>query len=243
MIKVIVNGAHGRMGLETVKAIHEDPQFELVGTATRGDVLSDIIRHTKADVVVDFTTPEVVYDNVKTILAAKARPVVGTTGLPLQSIHALQEMAAKEKIGGIIAPNFSMAAVLMMKYAKDAARYFSNVEIIEWHHEKKLDAPSGTAVKTAEMIAESFSKKPTPREEKESLKGARGGEYEGIHLHSIRLPGLLAHQEVLFGDTGETLSLRYDSIHRNAYMPGVCFACKKVMDLQTFAYGLNELLD
>jgi 4-hydroxy-tetrahydrodipicolinate reductase len=242
MIKVIVNGANGRMGQETIAAVNQEPGLQLVGQTTAVDDLATLISETKADVVVDFTVPSVVYANTKLILNAGARPVVGTTGLLPQQIEELQQLASERKMGGVIAPNFSMAAVLMMKYAKDAAHYFSNVEIIEWHHEKKIDAPSGTAIKTAQMIEEGFSQKPSPREDQELLSGARGAKHQDIRIHSIRLPGLLAHQEVLFGLPGETLAIRYDSISRAAYMPGVCFACKKVMELDELVYGLDRLL-
>lgn len=242
MIKVIVNGASGRMGQETVAAINQEAGLQLVGQTTAADDLAKLISETKAEVVVDFTIPSVVYENTKTILNAGARPVVGTTGLLPQQVEELQQFAREKELGGVIAPNFSMAAVLMMKYAKDAAHYFSNVEIIEWHHEKKIDAPSGTAIKTAQMIEEGFAKKPSPREDQELLSGARGANHQDIRIHSIRLPGLLAHQEVLFGLPGETLSIRYDSISRAAYMPGVCFACKKVMELDELVYGLDRLL-
>ena len=155
----------------------------------------------------------------------------------------LQKLCAQAGLGGLIAPNFAIGAVLMMKFAKEAIRYMPNVEIIELHHDRKADAPSGTAIKTLNMLAEARKQKPDPIvDEKEILPGARGAQSEGIHVHSIRLPGLVAHQEVIFGGKSETLTLRHDSIHRESFMPGVCFGCKKVIELKELIYGLENLL-
>lgn len=243
LIRVIVNGSKGRMGLESVKAIREDPKLDLVAQTDLNDNLSEIINQSRAQVVLDFTDAEVVMDVTLRIIEAGARPVIGTSGLLPPQVNELQTLCRKLKIGGLIAPNFAIGAVLMMKYSKDAAKYLPNAEVIELHHDGKLDAPSGTAIKTASLIAESrknFSKKKS--HEKEIIQGSRGGDTEGIRVHSIRLPGLIAHQEVIFGGKSQTLTIRHDSTHRESFMPGVCLACKKVMDLNELVYGLENLL-
>ncbi|MGK5095495.1 4-hydroxy-tetrahydrodipicolinate reductase [Deltaproteobacteria bacterium TL4] len=241
-MRVLVNGAKGRMGQETVKAITADVELELVAQTDLENNLSETIKETGAQVVVDFTTASSSYENTKLILESGARPVIGTSGLLPEQIKELQELCLQKNSGGLIAPNFAIGAVLMMKFAKEAARYLPHVEIIELHHDRKADAPSGTALKTADMIAESRQYTPQPLEEKELLAGARGAKAQNIHIHSIRLPGLVAHQEVLFGGQSQTLSIRHDSIHRDSFMPGVCLACKKVMKLRELVYGLENLL-
>jgi 4-hydroxy-tetrahydrodipicolinate reductase len=241
-IKIIVNGAHGRMGQETVQAVQDDHELELVATCDHGDNLAEKIQQTNADVVVDFTTPAAVFENTRTIIAANAHPIIGTTGLIPEQITELQQFAFEKKCGGIIAPNFSIGAVLMMRFAAEAARYLPHAEIIEFHHDGKKDAPSGTAMKTAAMIAAERKENPVDPTEKELLPGARGGKQNNIAIHSIRLPGFVAHQEVIFGGKNETLTIRHDSIHRNAFMPGVIFACKKVLSLNELIYGLEKLL-
>lgn len=242
-INVLVNGAFGRMGQMTVKAVEEHPNLTLVGQTGREYDLAKSIKDSGADVVIDFTLPESVYANTMTILEAGARPVIGTSGLKLEQIKTLQQKADELKRGGLIAPNFSLGAVLMMKYAREIAKYMPHVEIIEMHHDKKIDSPSGTAMRTAEMIATgrdniNASHKPG----RESLPHARGATYHNIPIHSIRLPGFLAHQEIIFGNEGETLTLRHDSIDRLSFMPGVCFACEKVMTLNKLMYGMEEIL-
>ena len=243
MLKVIVNGAHERMGQETVKAVKQEQDFQLVGECDSQDNLLQSIQSTAEDIVIDFTNPTAVYTNALTIIEAGASPVIGTTGMTQEQIKELQCRCAKKKLGGIIAPNFSVGAILMMKYARDAARYLADVEIIEMHHENKVDAPSGTAMKTAEMIAEVRKSNRTDKTEHEILKGARGGKIHGIPIHSVRLPGYVAHQMVMFGGTSESLTIRHDSNHREAFMPGVILACRQVRGLQQVVYGLEHLLD
>ncbi len=239
-IKVIVNGANGKMGKVTVDAIRADSDCDLVASLTREDDLGAAIKKHHADVVVDFTVPSVVFANSQTIIDNNARPVIGTTGLTLTQIETLQQQCAQKKLGGIIAPNFAIGAILMMKYAADAAKYVPDVEIIEMHHEKKIDAPSGTAAKTAEMIAQSKNLQPATHSPEDA---ARGEHYHGTHIHSVRLPGLFAHQAVMFGGLGQTLTIRHDSTDRNAMMPGVVLACHKVMQLNELVYGLENVLD
>lgn len=242
-IRVLVNGANGRMGQLAVKTISEHPDFILAGTSTRTQDLAAEIKHNKAQVVIDFTRAEAVLNNLKMIVEAGAHPVIGTSGLLQDQVRALQDQCAKLKLGGIIAPNFSLGAVLMMKYAQQIVKYFPQVEIIEMHHAKKNDSPSGTAVRTAELLAEARQNTPFSTPNHETIPGARGANYQHIPIHSIRLPGLVAHQQVLFGGSGETLSLRYDTIDSQCYVPGIILACQKVMTLGKLIYGLEHIID
>ena len=242
-IRVLVNGAEGRMGQEVVKSVTAAADLELVDQTDLGDDLIARINASQAQAVVDFTTAAVAFENTRKILEAGVHPVVGTSGLLAEQVVKLQQLAQDRGIGGLIAPNFAIGAVLLMKYAQDAAKYLPDVEVIELHHNRKADAPSGTAVKTAQLIAE--ARKEIPKalvEEKELFEGARGSEVHGVRVHSLRLPGLVAHQEVIFGGTGETLTIRHDSIHRESFMPGVCLACTKVIGSQQLFYGLEHLL-
>jgi 4-hydroxy-tetrahydrodipicolinate reductase len=242
-IRVHVNGAKGRMGRQVVATVQADPELELVGETDLGDDLPGAIAAEKAQVVVDFTHPSSAYDNVKAILAAGARPVVGTTGFAPQQIADLQARALKLGLGGLIAPNFAIGAVLMMRFAAEAARYLPHVEIIELHHDGKAEAPSGTAIKTAELIAEVRPKAPPPQvESKELQPGARGARGYPVPIHSVRLPGHVAHQEVILGGLGESLRIRHDSISRECFMPGVLLAVKKAPTLKELYYGLEHLL-
>ncbi len=242
-IRVLVNGAKGRMGQEVVKAVTAAADLELVDQTDLGDDLISRIKASQAQAVVDFTTAAVAFENTRKILEAGVHPVVGTSGLLAEQVAELQQLAKDKDIGGLIAPNFAIGAVLLMKYAQDAAKYLPDVEVIELHHNRKADAPSGTAVKTAQLIAEARQEIPKALvEEKELFEGARGSEVHGVRVHSLRLPGLVAHQEVIFGGTGETLTIRHDSIHRESFMPGVCLACRKVIGTQQLFYGLEHLL-
>lgn len=257
-IRVLVNGAHGKMGQATISAIQQAADLVLAGEHGRDQSLAQIIKETQADVVVDFTHPDCVFENTKTIIQAGARPVIGTTGLTQEQVLELQKLCADQKLGGVIAPNFSLGVLLMMRLSQECARYFPHVEIIEMHHNKKVDSPSGTAIRTAQLISEAKSSMSSPFEkegprgishnsapnptEKQTLPGARGARYQDIPIHSIRLPGLLAHQEVIFGDLGQTLTIREDTTSREAYMPGVCLACRKVMTLDHLVFGLENIL-
>ena len=242
-IRVLVNGAKGRMGQEVVKAVTAASDLELVDQTDLGDDLIARIKVSQAQAVVDFTTAAVAFENTRKILEAGVHPVIGTSGLLAEQVAELQQLAEDKGIGGLIAPNFAIGAVLLMKYAQDAAKYLPDVEVIELHHNRKADAPSGTAVKTAQLIAEARQEIPKALvEEKELFEGSRGSEVHGVRVHSLRLPGLVAHQEVIFGGTGETLTIRHDSIHRESFMPGVCLACRKVIGTQQLFYGLEHLL-
>ncbi len=241
-IRVLVNGAAGKMGQETIKAVLATQGLALVGKTDKDDDLSQQIKATQAQVVVDFTHPSVGFQNAKTILAADARPVIGTTGFSTEQIAELKKIAEQKKLGGVVAPNFSIAAILMMQFACDAAKYFPNVEIIEMHHDAKADSPSGTAIKTAEMIA-AVKQKVIPKiQDKAILPHSRGATFEDIHIHAVRLPGIVADQQVIFGGLGETFTLSHRTINREAFMPGVMLACKKVLDLDRLVYGLEEIL-
>ncbi|HVV69651.1 MAG TPA: 4-hydroxy-tetrahydrodipicolinate reductase [Gammaproteobacteria bacterium] len=241
-IRILVNGASGKMGAEACMAIKNSPGLQLVGMAGRGDDLSSMIKNNQAQVVVDFTIATTAFDNAAKIIAADAHPVIGTSGLSPDQLALLTQRCAEKKLGGIVAPNFSIGAVLLMRCAKECARYFPDVEILELHHNQKIDAPSGTALHTAEIISAVKAEVPVNPAEKELHKGARGARYQGIPIHSIRLPGLVAHEEVIFGGMGQTLTLRHDTLNRSAFMPGVCLACHKVLELETLVYGLEHIL-
>ncbi|MFI4919021.1 MAG: 4-hydroxy-tetrahydrodipicolinate reductase [Legionellales bacterium] len=240
--RVIVNGAHGKMGALACATLSAHNDFELVAALSKQDHLAQAISETKADVVVELTRADCVYDNSLIIINHGARPVIGASGLLESQINELTTLCKIKQLGGIIAPNFSIGAVLMMLFAAKASEYFSEVEIIEAHHQLKLDAPSGTALKTAEMIAAARKKSKKNLPIKELLPGARGGCYHDINIHSLRLPGVLAQQKVIFGGVGETLSLTHDSIDRACFMPGVVLACQKAMQLNTLVYGLEHVL-
>lgn len=241
-IRILVNGAAGKMGQVTCKTIEANSDFILVQQNGVKDELVSSIHEYKPDIVIDFTNAESVFKNTETIINASVHPVIGTSGLKETEIKKLQQMSADKKLGGIIAPNFSIGAVLMMKHAKEIAKYFSDVEIIEKHHAGKLDSPSGTALKTAEMIA-AISERAPLKSSRETIPGARGANLKNIPIHSIRLPGFLAHQEIIFGAPGETLTIRHDSIDRQCFMAGVVLACRKVQSLDRLVYGLENLLD
>lgn len=254
MIKVLVSGALGRMGRTVVDAVKNDSELELVGAVDifDGEVdgmkvetdLNSALENCNPDVMVDFTRPDSVFKNVMIALEKKVSPVVGTTGLSDEQKNQIREAAEKNNTPAFIAPNFAIGAVLMMLLSQKVAKYMPDVEIIELHHDKKLDAPSGTAELTAKMIAEVREKhfQGNP-DEKEKIPHARGADYEGMKIHSVRLPGYVAHQEVIFGGLGQTLTIRHDSMGRDSFMPGVVLACKKVRELKGLTVGLDKILD
>ncbi|MBS4032678.1 MAG: 4-hydroxy-tetrahydrodipicolinate reductase [Clostridiales bacterium] len=263
-IKVGVNGAAGNMGKEVMRAVHAEPGLELVAAidingdgrdageaAGMGTIhvplksdLAAVLREVKPDVVVDFTSPYTVLQNIEIILSSGVRAVVGTTGITEADLEKINGWSEKYGVPAIIAPNFAIGAVLMMLFSTQAARYLPEAEIIELHHDRKMDAPSGTAIKTAEMILKARGHSTRQAvEELEKVKGARGGDMNGVHLHSVRLPGLVAHQEVIFGGLGQTLTIRHDSLSRTSFMPGVILAVKEVMGRQDVVYGLENLLN
>lgn len=241
-IGVIVNGAHGKMGTVACSAIANHPEFSLLAGLGRSDDLKKSIQDFKPKIVIDLTTAESVYANAQIILNNNSYPVIGTSGLSTQEISNLQKLAADKYLGGIIVPNFSIGAILMMHFAKLAAKYMPEVEIIEAHHQQKIDSPSGTSLKTADMIASARQTMPRHLETCEIVKNARGAEYKNIHIHSIRLPGYLANQQIIFGSSGETLAISHNSIDRESFMPGLILACQKVINLNSLVYGLENLI-
>lgn len=261
-IKVLVSGACGKMGQEVMKAVLNDAELTLAGAVdvqnTGKDVgpiigmeplgvvvrndLATAIRLDKPQVMVDFTTPMTVMNNLRMALQAKIHAVVGTTGFSSENLQEIAGLSSDSGANVLIAPNFAIGALLMMRFTAEAAKYFPQVEIIELHHDQKLDAPSGTSIKTAEMILKGRGELSQKAIGEEKIKGVRGGEMGGVHLHSIRLPGLIAHQEVIFGGQGQTLTIRHDSLSRESFMPGVVFAIKHISHRPGLTYGLDELL-
>ena len=244
-IRVGVLGARGRMGAEVVKAVTNSSDLELVAQLDLGDSLDQLVSN-KAEVVVDFTTPDSVMKNLEFLLKNEIHAVIGTTGFDQAHIDSLtKELAQHPKVGVLIAPNFAIGAVLMMEFAAKAARYFESAEIVEMHHPAKVDAPSGTAARTAELMTEARKEsamKPMPDATKQSLDGARGSKVGDIPIHSIRAQGLVAHQEVLFGGVGETLTIRHDSLDRAGFMPGVLLGIRSVVKNPGLTHGLDKFM-
>lgn len=264
-IRVFVSGASGKMGQEVVRTLLQQEDMILVGTAdTRqqgrdigyvigsspigidisGPIDAEVLRSSRADVMVDFTNPQSVLKNAKTAILNGVVPVVGTTGLDEAEIAEIRELVEHVGVGAFIAPNFALGAILMMRFAREAAKYFPHIEIIELHHDQKLDAPSGTALKTVEWIKE--VREPMVQghtNEYEKITGARGADVDGIHIHSVRLPGLIAHQEVIFGSTGQALTIRHDAFSRETYMAGIMLAIRKAVLSTELVIGLENFLD
>lgn len=262
-IKVVVNGALGKMGSETVKAVLNEPELELVGMAdirSRGESIGYIIGDSQLDMIIendaeklieltrpaliiDFTSPQSVFDSIRSFLKMGVSCVVGTTGLSDAELKQLDQLALSKGVGVAVIPNFAIGAVLMMKFAREAARYFPDVEIIELHHPQKLDSPSGTSIKTAELINEARSARvPSGIREIEKIPGCRGGDVDAVRIHSVRLPGFVAHQEVIFGGLGQSLTIRHDSYDRVGFMPGVIMVIKKMKEIKGLVYGMDNLL-
>jgi 4-hydroxy-tetrahydrodipicolinate reductase len=267
-IPVIVAGATGKMGRETIKAIAQSEQFTLIGATGRrhlGEDIGEVIglealeipvtndlevllaqgaQEEQLAVMVDFTHPSLVYEHIRAAIAYGVRPVVGTTGLSFGQLRDLEIFADKASMGCAIVPNFSIGMVLLQQAAIAACQYYEHAEIIELHHNLKADAPSGTAIQTAQLLSElgkTFNQSIV--DEKEQIPGARGAKIgENLRIHSIRLPGLVAHQEIIFGALGETYSLRHDTSDRQCYMPGVLLAIRQVIKLKNLVYGLEKLL-
>src|SRR5574344_72286 len=249
MIKIGVCGANGRMGKTVVNAVCAQDDMELVAKIdVCGDGvyknINDAIKEKKIDVLIDFTQPKVIFENAKFCLNNKINSVIGTTGLSDEQISELKTLSEKNKTACLIAPNFSTGAVLMMMFAAKAAKYFDNAEIIELHHNQKKDAPSGTAVKTAKMMAEAKKSFTLGNcAETELIEGARGGKsYSDIHIHSVRMPGYMASQQVIFGSDGQTFKIIHDSTNRECYMPGVMMAVRHAYNKKDFVYGLDNIL-
>jgi 4-hydroxy-tetrahydrodipicolinate reductase len=243
-MRVAVLGAKGKVGATMVQAVVEAPDLTFTAGVDAGDPLSELV-DSRTDVVIDFTHPDVVMDNLKFLIDNGIHAVVGTTGFTDERMSQVQDwLAAKPDVAVLIAPNFAIGAVLSMHFAQQAARFFESAEVIELHHPHKADAPSGTAARTARLIAEARRElPPNPDATSTGLDGARGANVDGIPVHSVRLAGLVAHQEVLFGTQGETLTIRHDSIDRTSFVPGVLLAVRKVAERRGLTVGIEPLLD
>jgi 4-hydroxy-tetrahydrodipicolinate reductase len=245
MIKVGVLGARGRMGAEVVKAVTEAPDLELVASLDLGDSL-ETLKSSGAQVVVDFTTPDSVMANLEFLANNGIHAVVGTTGFDAARMATIEKLiAANPSVGILIAPNFAIGAVLMMEFATKAAKYFESAEIIELHHPNKVDAPSGTAARTADLMSKARKDAglgAMPDATTTSLDGARGATVGDIPVHSVRLRGLIAHQEVLLGGLGETLTIRHDSLDRAGFMPGVLLGVRKIIANPGLTFGLEKFM-
>ena len=259
MLRVVVHGALGKMGQQVTGAVCQEPEMEVVGavdlkvaqdrlplpdgsgTVPSSSDLDSILTGCHPDVMVDFTIANATMPAVRTAANRGANLVVGTTGLTTDDIAEIERLSREHQVGAVVAPNFALGAVVMMHLAKIAGKYFDYAEIIELHHHLKADAPSGTALSTARAMAEARGKPFQLPKQKKSL-ASRGEQVEGISIHSVRLPGLMAHQEVILGAPGQTLSIRHDTINRECYMPGVILAIKQVVQRKGLTYGLDVLL-
>ncbi|MBB5155659.1 4-hydroxy-tetrahydrodipicolinate reductase [Saccharopolyspora phatthalungensis] len=244
-IKVGVLGARGRMGSEAVRAVDEARDTELVAAINREDGLTGLTDH-GAQVAVDLTHPDAVLDNIRFCIEHGIHVVVGTSGLGTPELETVRSwLAERPEVGVLVAPNFAIGAVLSMRFAELAAKFFESVEIIELHHPKKADAPSGTAARTAQVVAQARADAglgAVPDATTKELDGARGADVEGVRVHSVRMTGLVAHQEVLFGTEGETLTIRHDSYDRRSFMPGVLLSIREVGARPGLTVGLEALL-
>ncbi|BBY16544.1 4-hydroxy-tetrahydrodipicolinate reductase [Mycolicibacterium litorale] len=237
-------GAKGKVGATMVQAVEAADDLTFTTGVDVGDSLSTLV-DTGTEVVIDFTHPSVVMDNLKFVIDNGIHAVVGTTGFTDERIAQVRQwLADKPQSAVLIAPNFAIGAVLSMHFAQQAARFFESVEVIELHHPHKADAPSGTAARTAKLIAEARKElPPNPDATSTGLEGARGADVDGVPVHSVRLAGLVAHQEVLFGTQGETLTIRHDSIDRTSFVPGVLLAVRKIAERPGLTVGIEPLLD
>jgi 4-hydroxy-tetrahydrodipicolinate reductase len=260
-IRVVINGALGRMGQEVTKAVVREPGLKAVGAVEKevtqkylplaeavelipfSSDLDSLLRSCNADVVVDFTNAEASIAAARIAIKQKVNIVIGTTGLSEENLAEIEQLCQVNKVGAVVAPNFSLGAALLIHLSKFAAKFFDHAEIIEMHHDKKADAPSGTAIATARAMSQTRDKAFIyPEVTREVLSNTRGGQMNGIAIHSLRLPGFMAGQEVIFGGAGETLSLRHNTISRECYLPGVILAIKEVKKRKGLTYGLDALL-
>jgi len=239
-IRVGVNGAKGHMGQMTVEGLKEEDNLDLVFMADIEDDLGNAIQKSKAKVVVDFTVPQAVFQNTLKIIKSGAHPVVGTTGLEREELQTIEKELLNRGLGGIVASNFSLGALLMLKLSEEAARYMSACEIIEFHHDKKIDSPSGTALQTAERISPLF-KQPKKKVDKDDKPQAlsRGLQEGNVKIHSSRLPGYLAQQQIVFGGEGETLTIAHNTLSRGCFLPGIIRAIHEVVTIKGLQIGLR----
>ena len=261
-IRVVINGALGRMGQEITKAVVRDPGLKAVGAVEKevtqkylplaevpelillSSDLSSCLRRCDPDVVVDFTNAEVSMEAARVAIKQKINMVIGTSGLSEENLAEIEQLCKANKVGAVVAPNFSLAAALLIHLSKFAAKFFDHAEIIEMHHDKKADAPSGTAIATARAMLQTHGKPFIyPEVTREVLSNTRGGQMDGIAIHSLRLPGFIAGQEIIFSGAGETLSLHHNTISRECYLPGVILAIKEVKKRKGLTYGLDALLN
>lgn len=263
-IKVTVCGAAGKMGRQVLKAVLADADLTLVGAVDKACInlgidkligenpsnlvvighLDDALKDGKTDVMVDFTHPSSVMNNIRTALKRKVHVVVGTTGIIADDLAEIESLTQETGVNAFVAPNFALGAVLMMEFSRLAAKYMPQAEIIELHNPEKADAPSGTAIRTSEIISKEIKEEHEPSDRgKESIIGVRGGTENKVYIHSVRLPGLVAHQEVIFGGKSQILTIRHDSTDRSSFMPGVIMAIKKVQSRKGLTHGLDKLLD
>lgn len=244
MIRVGVLGARGRMGSEVVRAVEAAKDMEVVAAIDADDPLQALVE-AGAQVVVDFTHPDVVMGNLEFCIAAGIHCVVGTSGFDNAKLAAVEALLAdKPEVGVLVAPNFGIGAVLLMRFSEIAARYYESAEIIELHHPRKADAPSGTAAHTARLIAAAREgMDPMPDATTQEEPGARGAVVDGVRVHSLRISGMIAHQEVVFGGESETLTIRQDSLHRTSFMPGVVLGVREIVGRPGLAVGLDKYLD
>jgi 4-hydroxy-tetrahydrodipicolinate reductase len=265
LIRVVVSGAAGRMGRAAVRAVAGDGGVALVGALGHSRAVGDdagvtagqsaldvridedldtLLDRARPDVLVEFAPGATAVAHARAAIPRGVRPVIGATGLAPKDVQDLTGLCEAGRVGAVIAPNFALGAVLMMQFARQAARYFPHAEVIELHHDRKRDAPSGTAAKTAQMIADARGEAPAPKvREEETAAGARGGTVSGVRVHSVRLPGLVAHQEVIFGGPGQALTIRHDSFNEESFMPGLLLAIRRVMSLNSLVYGLENVLE
>ncbi|MDH5670794.1 MAG: 4-hydroxy-tetrahydrodipicolinate reductase [Myxococcales bacterium] len=242
-MRIVVNGSRGKMGQTLVAFAEEHSELEVVGEVGSGGSLAATLARTAPDVVVDFSRPEARMATVRTILEGNAAAVIGTSGFTGGDHAQIRQWVSATGKGCFVAPNFLIGSVLMQTFAQLAARYFDSAEIVEYHHETKVDHPSATALRTAELMAEVRSDyNRATCDAVASLDGSRGAEFSGIRIHAVRMPGFVASQEVLFGGPGQRLSLRHDSLDRTSYMPGVLLAARYIVDRAEFVYGLERIL-
>ncbi len=264
-IKIVLGGPRGNMGKEAIKMIEQESQFSLVGCLVRTlndqkaieeiqslfndkiniyDDANTCFQNEKPDVYIDLTVADSAFRHSEIALHQQIRVVIGTSGLSADQVGKLSTISEKEKVGCIIAPNFALGSILMMLFSQKAAKFFPDVEIIEKHHDGKIDAPSGTAMKTVEMMKETRKNKQQGHpNEHEILQGARGADFDGMKIHSMRLPGLVAHQEVVFGSESQLLSIKHDAFDRKAYMEGLRFSVFEVMKIEKLIYGLEHVIE
>lgn len=257
-LNIVIAGPRGRMGSEVVNMINKESSYEIVAfidyEPTKLQQLSNDIpvfqdgktcfNQVSSDILIDFTVPKASFHNTKAAILHGVYSVVGTTGMSEEQLNELQHLSNEKNIGCIIAPNFALGAILMMEFAKQAAKYFPQVEIIDKHHSLKYDSPSGTAIKTAQMIQQTkMSLSQIDSNDNKELDNARGYKYEDINIHSVRLPGYIAHHEVIFGAPGQTLTIKHDSTNRESFMDGIRIAIEQVNHLTTFTYGLESIIN